>query len=80
MKMEEWKECKLGEIAHFTTGKLNSNESWINSDVSDNFEIVSQNLLIGNENINSNSSNESDYDDYEDINFITKRLIIIEMN
>lgn len=25
MKMEEWKECKLGEIAHFTTGKLNSN-------------------------------------------------------
>lgn len=23
--MEEWKECKLGEIAHFTTGKLNSN-------------------------------------------------------
>lgn len=25
MKMEEWKECKLGDIAHFTTGKLNSN-------------------------------------------------------
>lgn len=25
MKMEEWKECRLGEIAHFTTGKLNSN-------------------------------------------------------
>lgn len=23
--MEEWKECRLGEIAHFTTGKLNSN-------------------------------------------------------
>ena len=23
--MEEWKECKLGDIAHFTTGKLNSN-------------------------------------------------------